>query len=311
MAAAKWSKGAQSRVSCLQKDVDDNAALANSIAQQYVQGVRPNFRAMQAGSSTLITDLPTYPFQRRRFWGPDKPRAAHAEFHTAHPLLGSKISLAGTNNESRFESHIDVDSPSWMPDHEVMNSTVLPGAALLEMAIEAAENRTIENVVFEQPIRPSGRTSLQTVIRKSTAATETDGAEPKDRLETFARAANSQNWLRHFSCDLVSGQKQRPAAVDIESLASQISETESPDDFYEKMNALGLNYGPAFRCITQLRFSKTEVLANLQVAGDVRGYNLPPTLLDAALHSLAVGLLRSGEEPVSYTHLTLPTIYSV
>ena len=301
MAAAKWSKGAQSRVSCLQKDVDDNAALANSIAQQYAQGVRPNFRAMHADSSTLITDLPTYPFQRRRFWGPDKPRAAHAEFHTAHPLLGSKISLAGSNNESRFESHIDVDSPSWMPDHEVMNSTVLPGAALLEMAIEAAENRTIENVVFEQPIRPSGRTSLQTVIRKSTATTETDGAEPKDRLETFARAANSQNWLRHFSCDLVSGQKQRPAAVDIDSLASGISETESPEDFYEKMNALGLNYGPAFRCITQLRFSETEVLANLQIAGDVRGYNLPPTLLDAALHSLAVGLLRSGED-----HLFLP-----
>ena len=139
-----------------------------------------------------------------------------------------------------------------------MNSTVLPGAALLEMAIEAAEGRKIENVVFEQPIRPSGRTSLQTVIQKSAA--ESDGAEPKDRLETFARAANSQNWLRHFSCDLVSGQKQRPAVVDIESLASGISETESPEDFYEKMNSLGLNYGPA---------------------------------------------------SVSYTHLTLPTIYTV
>ena len=220
MAAAKWTKDAQSLVSCLQKDLDDNAALATAIAQQYARGVRPNFRAMHADSSTLINDLPTYPFQRRRFWGPDKPRAAHAEFHTAHPLLGSKISLAGSNNESRFESHIDVDSPSWMPDHEVMNSTVLPGAALLEMAIEAAEGRKIENVVFEQPLRPSGRTSLQTVIQKSAA--ESDGAEPKDRLETFARAANSQNWLRHFSCDLVSGQEQRPAAVDIESLASGI-----------------------------------------------------------------------------------------
>ena len=78
MAAAKWTKDAQSLVSCLQKDLDDNAALATAIAQQYARGVRPNFRAMHADSSTLINDLPTYPFQRRRFWGPDKPRAAHA-----------------------------------------------------------------------------------------------------------------------------------------------------------------------------------------------------------------------------------------
>ncbi len=60
------------------------------------------------------------------------------EYHTAHPLLGSPVSLAGVEKESRFESFIEPDSPPWLPDHEVMGNIVLPGAAYVEMAIAAA-----------------------------------------------------------------------------------------------------------------------------------------------------------------------------
>ncbi len=34
----------------------------------------------------------------------------------------------------------------------------------------------------------------------------------------------------------------------------------------------------------------------MQTVGDIRGFTLPPTLLDGALHSLAVGLLRDGDD---------------
>ena len=67
------------------------------------------------------------------------------------------------------------------------------------------------------------------------------------------------------------------------------------------MDSIGLNYGPAFQCVQSFQFSESEVLTRLQVNGDVRGYNVPPTLLDAALHSLAVGLLKSDDN-----HLFLP-----
>ena len=177
MAAAKWQGAVGTLIGTLQKDIDDSAAISKTLAQVYVQGVTPDFQKLHGETTTQRkanqhVDLPTYPFQRRRFWGPDKPRAAHSEYHTAHPLLGSKISLAGAGDEVRYESFIDTDSPAWLPDHSVMDAVVLPGAALIEMAIEAASGRAIENVVFEQPIRPSGRTALQTVssqIRRRSA----------------------------------------------------------------------------------------------------------------------------------------------
>ncbi|MEQ8835904.1 MAG: type I polyketide synthase, partial [Lacipirellulaceae bacterium] len=134
MAAANWKQPATGLISCLQRGGEDANSLLQAIGQLYVHGATPDFDAVYARKDVRRVVLPTYPFQRRRFWGPDKPRAFHAEFHTAHPLLGSKVSLAGIKDETRYESFIEPDSPPWLPDHEVMGHTVVPGAAYVEMA---------------------------------------------------------------------------------------------------------------------------------------------------------------------------------
>ena len=291
MSAANWSRPAGSLVSCLQKDENDSESLLKAIGQLYVHGCTPDFNAMHAGTSNRSVSLPTYPFQRRRFWGPDKPRAFHAQYHTAHPLLGSPVSLAGMVSEQRFESFVDVDSPSWMPDHEVMNGIVLPGAAYIEMAIAAAGADQIEDVLFEQPLRPQSRTALQTVIREKDA-TKT--------IETYSSTTDSSStgsgqWVRNFAARLVASTGDRPEPIDRERIATTLSESAEPAVFYRKMHELGLNYGPAFQTIQSLQYSKTEVLTHLQTNGDMRGYTVPPTLLDGALHSLAVGLIREDD----------------
>ena len=286
MSAANWSGPAGSLISCLQRDSDDNESILKAIGQMYVQGCTPDFEAIHAGKNNRTVSLPTYPFQRRRFWGPDKPRAYHAQHHTAHPLLGSPVSLAGVSNEQRFESFIDVDSPSWLPDHEVINGIVLPGAAYVEMAIAAAGADQIQDIVFEQPLRLESRTALQTVLRKT---------EDKTTIETFSSAAQSQQWSRNFTAQLTPADSQRPQPIDRNKIAESLTESVEPADFYRKMQELGLNYGPAFQTIESLQFSKTGVLAHLKSSNDIRGYTVSPPLLDGALHSLAVGLVREDD----------------
>lgn len=292
MAAANWKHPADTLVSCLQHDVDDSEAILRSFGRLYVHGVQPDFNAMHAGRNGRHVLLPTYPFQRRRFWGPDKPRAAHAEYHTAHPLLGGKVSLAGATNESRFESFIEPDSPPWLPDHEVMGQVVVPGAAFVEMALAAANDSRIEEIVFEQPLRPTSRTSLQTIIRS-----EGD----QKTIETYSAAVGNGEWSRNFTAKIVQAKTDSLPIIDLNDLKTTCDQVVAPQEFYQKMQDIGLNYGPKFQTISSLRYSQNAVLSHLETNGDIRGFRIAPPLLDGALHSLAVGLLQEDDE-----HLFLP-----
>lgn len=288
MAAANWQKPANTLISCLERESDDGRSLLKAIGQLYAHGATPNFDAFYADTPAKRIVLPTYPFQRRRFWGPDKPRAFHAEYHTAHPLLGSKVELAGVANETRYESFVEPDSPSWLPDHQVMNQVVMPGAAYAEMALAAAGTEAVAELVFEQPLRPTSRTALQTIVRQSEEGGRT--------LEIYSSPAGEANWTRNFTGKIVATDNQAPQPLDRAELEARCTESAEPDEFYRKMQELGLHYGPQFQAINSIRYSESEVLTHLRTSGDIRGYTLPPTLLDGALHSLAVGLLRDGDE---------------
>ena len=299
MAKAVWQGPASSLISCLHRDQNDALALRSAVASAYTLGVTPDFRAMYSATAPQRILLPTYPFQRRRFWGPDKPRAFHAQYHTAHPLLGSPVSLAAVENEKRFESYVDVDSPAWMPDHEIMGQTVMPGAGFIEMALQVADHRHIENLRFEQPLVPARRTALQTVVR----AIESKQDDPlqHDRIETYSQKSGEDQWTRHFSADIVDRGGSQAADLNVQEIRERCPEVQNSQEFYDQLNQLGLSYGPSFQVIHDLQFSATEVLSRLEISSDARGYCVPPNLLDGALHSLAAGMLTAESE-----HLFLP-----
>ena len=293
MAAANWKQQPTSVISCLQKGADDDESLLQAVGQLHVHGATPDFEAIYRDQPVRRVVLPTYPFQRRRFWGPDKPRAFHAEFHTAHPLLGSKVALAGVTGETRYESFIEPDSPPWLPDHEVMGHVVMPGAAYVEMALAAAGIAPVTEINFEQPLRPTSRTALQTIVQT--------GDDNEKTIEIYSAPAGDSNWTRNFTAKLSGMSERKSETVDLDKLAAACPETAAPEDFYRKMQELGLNYGAKFQTIESIRYSEQEVVTHLKTQGDIRGFTIPPTLLDGALHSLAVGLLRDDDE-----HLYLP-----
>ena len=108
--------------------------------------------------------LPTYPFQRKHFWGPAKPQAHQVERDSTHPLLGGHRSLAGVAGEKRYDSTVAPDRPRWMDDHRVMGDIVFPGAGYVEMALAASPaNRNFRDVTFATPLRLSTAANLQTV----------------------------------------------------------------------------------------------------------------------------------------------------
>ena len=327
-------------ISTLQRGVAEGDAIMSAAAGVYVQRGALELAKLNAGQGGQQIALPTYPFQRRRFWGPDKPRAAHAADHTRHPLLGGRLELAGTQDEIRYENHVDRDSPAWMADHQVMDQITFPGAGWIEMALAAEPRGEWFDIVFERPLLLAERTELQTVIRKAEEyeqkeppaealdAVAMDGAaldagvtdrqnstaeqkfRPSKTLECWSRSADGQGtWRRHARAqhrDNVPATGNSPAlqATDlIQQLGGSAAEHDV-DQFYQKLRDMGLDYGPAFRTVARLWSDETSVLAELKMGTDALGYHVAPPLLDGALHSLACQLF--GQADAQINHLYLP-----
>ncbi|GDY62173.1 hypothetical protein SAV14893_015660 [Streptomyces avermitilis] len=112
--------------------------------------LRSTGEAFTAGATTQHTparphdgrhaDLPTYPFQRTRYWlEPDTSRrdiAASGLTAAGHPLLGAVTEGA---TSLVLTGRISLATHPWLADHQVAGTLVVPGAAFAELAVYAAD----------------------------------------------------------------------------------------------------------------------------------------------------------------------------
>ncbi|OSC54802.1 hypothetical protein B5180_40655, partial [Streptomyces sp. BF-3] len=74
--------------------------------------------------------LPTYPFQRERFW--PESRALPADVFAMgldradHPMLGAAVPVAGTDGVL-LTGRIAADTHPWIADHVLLGTVLLPG----------------------------------------------------------------------------------------------------------------------------------------------------------------------------------------
>ena len=135
----------------LRKGVPDARQLADALAAAYVGGHRPDFAALNRGRRRTV-ELPTYPFQRRRFW----PKSAGLAVEGAgggvgSGLLGAPKDLA--SGDCVYTSRLSVKSQPWLSDHVIYGTVVVPGATYAAMALAAAGTPAhVKDVFFYEPI---------------------------------------------------------------------------------------------------------------------------------------------------------------
>ena len=286
MAAACWSGAPEALISTIEQDGNDNTLLNEATARLFQLGASLDFDAiLNPGGNCQRVPVPTYPFQRKRHWGPERPGLQRVQQLTRNPILGEKRELAGVTNESRFESYIDPDKQHWLGDHRVFEDVLFPGAGYVEMAVAATGgSKVLENLSFEMPLMVSGPTTMQTVVR---------GGD-QGALEIYSNEGPGHPWVRNVSATIGTGERKSAGKVSRSEIEANCPESADPAAFYQMFASLGIHYGTEFQTIRSLRHSDSEVLARLELAGDHRGYFLPPMLLDGAFQCLAVGLLRDA-----------------
>ncbi len=135
----------------LRKGVGDRRQIAEALAAAYVSGHRPDFAALHHNSHRRL-ELPTYPFQRRRFW-PKTSGIVGSDGHgvAASGILGSGKDLA--SGDTVYTSRLSVKSQPWLCDHVIYGTVVVPGATYAAMALAAVGTpASVKDVFFYEPI---------------------------------------------------------------------------------------------------------------------------------------------------------------
>lgn len=288
----------------LRPDREDWQELLNSLAQLYVHGESIDWVGFNLDYTHRRVPLPTYPFQRQRYWV-EAPKdngtktlvlTNNLTSSRQHPLLGLKLDLPGTK-QIRFSSKISKNFPVWLQDHRVFERTILPGTAYIEMALAAGvavgktENINIENVIIQKAlILPED--GSEKIIHLVLTPQEMDYSFEIFSLETTLNEANDEpHWILHSSGELLlKNQQLQGETIDLATLKSQCQEEISPEVLYQRNREQNINYGESFRALDKVWGQGTVALGKIslpeKLRAEVEDYQLHPVLLDASLQVL-------------------------
>ncbi|MFB7949587.1 SDR family NAD(P)-dependent oxidoreductase [Kitasatospora phosalacinea] len=284
----------------LRKDQDELRALWTGLAALHAHGLSPDWAAVYRGTghAPAPVDLPTYPFQRKRYWYQGAAGGAADQGGVQHPLAGTATELAGDGG-LLLTGRISLGTHAWLADHRVSGAVVLPGTGLVELALHAGEQvglDRLDELVLEAPLILPDTDGVRVQC--------TVGAPGQGGSRTFTVHSRTESgpagrpWTRH-----ATGQLGRGAGPDFD-LAAWPPAGARPialDGRYQELADAGLAYGPAFRGLRAAWKHGEEVYAEIgadpAATLDTEGYGLHPAVFDAALH--AIGLSRAGSgEPV-------------
>ncbi|WP_034592967.1 type I polyketide synthase [Hamadaea tsunoensis] len=264
---------------------------ADVIARLYATGTAVDWTALYGTAPRQPVDLPTYPFERSRYWVSSALSANPAT--AGHPLTGRAAPLADGRGVV-YTRRVAVDTHPWLADHRLAGFVVLPGAGLVEMAAQAGEDlgvpRIAELTVEAPVVVPEGSVQLQMFVEPA----DDEGGRA---FAVHAAADVDGPWRRHASGRLTAG---TPApAQTTGAWPPPGAQPIALDEHYARLAAGGLEYGPAFQGLRTAWRSGAEVHAEVRadaVLVDAEPYGLHPAVLDAALHTIA--LADPDSEPV-------------
>ncbi|MEN8656325.1 type I polyketide synthase [Streptomyces sp. 21So2-11] len=278
-------------------------ALLTALAELFVHGIAPDWEAVLADLGGRRVDLPTYAFQRERYWLEEPTTAGDITSvglsSADHPLLGAVTHLAADDTVV-FTGRLSQQSHPWLADHVVHDTVLVPGTALLELATRAAAHvgcDTVEELTLQAPMVLPAQGAVRLQLTVGTPQEE-DGRRPVVLHSLPDDAPDDTSWTRHAAGWLAHSVN----AAAPEGLADwpphDAAEVEL-DGLYDRLADTGFAYGPAFQALRAVWQRGDELFAEVALPTEQQGaagaFGLHPALLDAALHALAWEGIRTGD----------------
>ncbi len=277
----------------LRRGRSEHETILTACAGLFMAGLDIAWKEIQP--SGRVVELPSYAWQRKRYWIRARRERKAILGPATHPLLGKRILTADVETEV-FESD-SRDAPSWLADHRILGMILMPGAALIEMLTVAAAGSSgikpvqLTNFVIHRPLAVpeggDGPACWQTVVRRG------------ERVEVAINNAelDKEGKVVEWSVIASATGEAQGALHGIEGVPA--ARALSAEAAYTEFRKHGAEFGPAFRRLCDVKVGIGYAEAWVQLPDNLSGSSaaehvLHPVLIDAALQlcPLIAGMAR-------------------
>ncbi|WP_051908356.1 type I polyketide synthase [Candidatus Odyssella acanthamoebae] len=247
-------------------------SILTALGGLWLKGVKVDWDQLHKHEQLNKTHLPTYPFQRKRFWldsSQIKPKNGN-QFSLDlknQPYPGVIIDSPILKENIIFESYFSKDWPLYIKDHRIGGLLVVAGGSHLSMTIAAInlvfnkEAYLLKNVIFSQAltIKDNERRKLQLVMPADLNAVNIV------RLYSYLAGEEgiSSKWVQHFEATLEEAKELTSCFYDEEKIKKAFSTEISANNLYELINKRSVVLGPSFQWIKRIYCEKGEAFTFL------------------------------------------------
>lgn len=287
---------------------DDCQLMLSALGKLYVRGANIDWESFYHEGNPKRIPLPTYPFERKRYWYPEPShlkgregdpllsrQTAEQYFSDAvasHPLLGKR--LCSPASAVTFENNIKLSDllPS-LKDHRIFGEILAPGGYLFEIALAAGkeilqtQTPALKNVMLHEAL-VFEETDLHPIKLQIIVSPDTDKSSFEIYSTSEPKPIDRNHWRLHFSGTIEKEVEDKSAAD--KKLAEIQQRCTNPIDLKDLYKRAGQTnkdsiYGAT---IHELTCGKLEAIGRIEFQEDIlkeaEDYTIPPAFLDPCLH---------------------------
>jgi acyl transferase domain-containing protein len=293
----------------LRRGQPDPKAARAALAALHVHGQHVDWDTVLRAPGALRVDLPSYAFQRQRYWLEQRARGNDADSFRDERSAGlgfawRRLDLGCATLAAVHETRISSTRHAFMRDHEIGGTAIVPGVTFIELVLpHAAQLLSCDSpCVHEVEIRSSLR-----VPREGSATVQVAFESVSNgtvRFSVASRGAGETSWTQHaqgaVSVPSKLGESSSPRSLDLGAVRGRCSAVLDADALYRTFARRGVAWGPAFRGLREVYRGAGEVLARVIAPDSIRSqlddYLLHPALADACGQALFAALQLSEED---------------
>ncbi len=274
-----------------------------------------------------LTDLPQYSFSNSKSYWQEGTLSAQTRrrHHFPRPLLGAPVS-DWNPLEPKWRQYLSVQALPWLADHKVDDAILLPGAAMIVLALEAAHQMVppdakinafiVKEATFSSPIviptEEERHAEIETFYRPVWSPLANGSAWSEVRICVRSRGATQEacRAVLHAEIDnplngLDDGAEKETQASLLkeryQQLAAPCEKALDSKAIYRTYNKMGLQYGPKFRGMHQPMWNgvdscKADILLSYTegMEDDSNDFLIHPATLDILAQLMWVPLTNGG-----------------